>query len=79
VLHIEEGDVRLILGSISGGRLEIHYNGSWMSLCYNGLDLHEGDMACRQLNFLYSSAVGTTQQLKYVVIVLNVTNTTISK
>ncbi len=63
---IEEGDLRLISGSISRGRLEIYLKGNWISVCYNGFDVYEGDIACRQLKFLYSSAVGATQMLKYV-------------
>ena len=31
--------------------MEIYYNGSWEAICYDGWDVHDAYVACRQLGF----------------------------
>ncbi|XP_067878239.1 deleted in malignant brain tumors 1 protein-like [Heterodontus francisci] len=43
--------VRLIDGnSVCSGKVEIHYQSAWGTVCGQGWDLAEGDVVCRQLN-----------------------------
>ena len=63
-----EGDLRLIdnLGQIARqfGRLEIYRNGVWGTVCIDGFDFYEGDIACRQLGFPYANGVDTVIEFK---------------
>ena len=58
------GDLRLV----GGGWLEIYYHPegsnsnqdySWGTVCSDGFDKHDADLACQQLGYEYSSRVGT--------------------
>ena len=63
-----EGDLRLInnFGEVhsQSGRLEIFRNGVWGTVCIDGFDFYEGDIACRQLGFPYANGVGTVIEFK---------------
>ena len=45
-------DVRLVDGETeSSGRLEVFYGGVWGTICSEGWDFDDADVACRQLGF----------------------------
>ncbi len=58
------GDLRLV-GTSNSGRLEIYLStqGGWGTVCDDSFDLFEGDIACRQLGFLYADRVGNVEEL----------------
>uniref|UniRef100_A0A674KEH7 SRCR domain-containing protein n=1 Tax=Terrapene triunguis TaxID=2587831 RepID=A0A674KEH7_9SAUR len=43
-------DLRLVSGSDCAGRLEIFYNGTWGSVCYNQMSGVTPEIVCKQLN-----------------------------
>ena len=60
-----DGDLRLNTDGSTrtfSGRLEIHYNGQWGTVCDDGFFQTEADVACRQLGFIaalyYGSNIG---------------------
>lgn len=63
-----EGDLRLIADSESPfvlhGRLEIFRNSAWGTVCIDGFDLYEADLACRQLGRLHADLVNTVFVLR---------------
>ncbi len=61
------GDIVLV-----SGRLEIYISSQSGrgTVCDNGFDLFEGDIACRQLGSLYADRVGNAEDLGYVFVVL---------
>ena len=40
--------------------MEIHYSGSWEAICFDGWDIHDAFVACRQLG--YSGADSITRE-----------------
>ncbi len=69
------GDLRLVdnlnaTASVSGGRLEVFYNGEWGTICDDGFDRSEADVACRQLGFVDSISSDSVDNLGYVCVVL---------
>ena len=56
---------------VSAGRLEIYYQSegaqpSWGTVCIDGFDEIDADIACQQMGFLYAVRVNTTIQLGYI-------------
>ena len=54
---VNSGDLRLVRGlststSYSSGRLEIYLNGLWGTVCDDGWDSTNSDVACRQLGYV---------------------------
>lgn len=45
--------------SVSSGRLEVFLNNTWGTVCENGFDVFEADLACQEAGFLYSDHMGT--------------------
>lgn len=43
--------IRLVSGQSNYGRIEVYYNQSWTSICYNNFDRNDGLVACRSLGF----------------------------
>jgi len=57
---IAYGDLR-INGGGSSGRLEFqNFDGRWGTVCDNGFDDDEADVACRQLGYRRASSVDNT-------------------
>ena len=52
------GNIRLADGlRPQEGRVEVFHNGAWGTVCNNGWDLADGDVACRQLGYLRARSV----------------------
>lgn len=51
--YITDNKLRLIGNTTGEGRLEIHHEGQWGTICYNGWDDDGAAVACRQLGFLW--------------------------
>ena len=45
------------------GRLEVFLDNEWGTVCADGFDFYEGDLACEQLGYLYADRVGTVGEL----------------
>ena len=53
-------DIRLIGGSADNeGRVEVFRSGQWQTVCDDGWDLNDADVACRQLGYGYAIRVVT--------------------
>ena len=65
-----DGHLRLVDNSgnsngVSGGRLEVFFNGEWGTVCNDHFDRNDADVACRQLRFLRSTHFGSVGVLGY--------------
>ena len=49
--------------SIGQGRVLVGLNGAWGAICYNGWDLNDAHVVCRQLGF--ANAISATNSAKY--------------
>ena len=53
-------DIRLVGGSANNeGRVEVFRSGHWQTVCDDGWDLNDADVACRQLEYGYAIRVVT--------------------
>ena len=63
-----EGDLRVVnnFGEVNSqfGRLEIYRDGAWGTVCIDGFDFYEADIACKQLGFPYANRFDTVIELK---------------
>ena len=75
--HLDGGSTTKALrlktnNSTNSGLVEIYHGGSWEPICYDGWDIHDAFVACRQLGFpgaksiTRETAVGVTRSLKKV-------------
>ncbi len=62
------GDLRLVDNSDqiegSSGRLEVYYNGTWGTMCYDSFSRNNAVVVCRQLGFPAFIFYGTVGALK---------------
>lgn len=69
-----EGAVRLVSGVLlsttnpggPAGRLEIYLSGEWGTICDEGFDQTDADVACQQLGFDMAYSFGSVESLGYV-------------
>ena len=40
------------------GRLEIYFGEAWGTVCGNGFDMFDADIACQELGFAYAARLG---------------------
>ena len=57
------GDLRIAELDGSGGRLEIYLRGEWGTVCDDGFEQTEADIACRQLGFSSALRYGSVTTL----------------
>lgn len=61
----EAGEVEAAFSGVSVGRLEVLNRGTWGTVCIFGFDIHDADVACLQLGYLYASSFGTVGEYGY--------------
>ena len=54
----QEGALHLVAGRYNG-RLEVCQNNGWETVCIDGFDTEDSEVACRQLEFLGASSFRT--------------------
>ena len=64
------GDLRLVQQDVKNsafteGRLEIYVNSTWGSICADNFDMHDADVACKQLGFSGALEVATSFHTPY--------------
>ena len=65
-----DGQLRLVNNSgnsdgVSGGRLEVFFNGEWGTVCDDLFDINDADVACRQLGFSRALSFNDVGSLGY--------------
>ena len=60
------GDLRLVDGDGSTGRLEVYFFGQWGTVCDDGFGSSEARVACQQLGFSDYSSYGNVGNSQYV-------------
>ena len=65
-----DGQLRLVNNSgnsdgVSGGRLEVFFNGLWGTVCNDLFDMNDADVACRLLGFSRSTLFSRVGFLGY--------------
>ena len=63
IVEVSSGDLRLVGGTSSRGRLEIFYSGEWGTVCEDLFSINEAESACRQLGFFGLTRLGTVGSL----------------
>ena len=61
------GDLRLYSSYYSEGRLEIYYSYTWTPFSITGFDMHEANLACKNLGYSYASRYAKVGTLGYVI------------
>ena len=61
----QQGDIRLINGSTSSGRLEIYESTTeeWLTICINGFTMLSANTACKQLGRVGAVSFGQAETL----------------
>ena len=69
-IDCEDGDIRLVGGSLSAGRVEICSSGVWGTLCDSGWNNPDAEVVCRQLGLPYRGGYSTDACLYFRSVVL---------
>ena len=61
----DNDDLRLFSYSCSSGvgRLEMYYRNKWTPFCITDFDMHDADLACKKLGYIYANRYATVERL----------------